>query len=118
MREGADETVRMNLPLIINQELKEAEVEYVARPDFRFLDEWRRDLGKDTHPVRVDAVNFASLACKRYKSHAPIESYTTADEDIRDYVRDNPRAEVATFALMRCRWLSDSDVVGLAHFRR
>jgi hypothetical protein len=108
----------MKRPIVINGTLREAEIEYVTRPDFQFLDQWRQSLGNDTHPVRADAVDLATLACKRYKAHAPVEHYATRQEDIGDYVRDNPYSEVATLVVMRCRWFPESDIVGLAHFRR
>src|SRR5258708_39089450 len=98
----------MKRPIIIGGNLKEAEIEYVTRPDFAFLEKWKRTVGDDTHPVRIDAVNFATLACKRYEAHAPVENYATRPEDIGDYVRDNPYSEVAVFALMRCRGFPES----------
>src|ERR1019366_609005 len=108
---------RMKRPIIIEGNLRDAQIEYVTRAEFQFLEQWRRSLGNDTHPVRVDAVNFASLACKRYRAHAPVEHYAARPEDVGDYVKDNPYSEVATFVLMRCRWFAESDIVGLAHFR-
>jgi hypothetical protein len=108
----------MDRPLLINGKLLEARIEYVTRPDLGFLREWKRSLGRDTHPKRVDAVNFASLACKRYQAHAPLENYAGRPEDLRDYVRDNPNSEVASLVLMRCGGFPESKVIGLAHFRR
>jgi len=108
----------MKRHLMINGEYKEAEIEYVTKPHFGFLDDWRHSLGNDTHPIRVDAVNFATLACKRYKAHAPVEDYASQQEDVADYIRNNPYSEVGNFVLMRCRWFPESDIVGLAHFRR
>lgn len=108
----------MNIPLLINGALREASLEYATSSDLDFLDLWREKVRRDKHPVRVDAVNFANLACKRYKAHAPVENYATAPDDIKDYVKDNPHSEVAVFALLKCRWFPECDVVGLAHFRR
>lgn len=102
----------MKRPLMINGEYKEAEIEYVTKPHFGFLDDWRHSLGNDTHPIRVDAVNFATLACKRYKAHAPLEDYASRQEDVADYIRNNPYSEVGNFILMRCRWFPESDIVG------
>jgi hypothetical protein len=108
----------MNRPIVIDGNVVEAHVEYVTEPDLAFLDQWKRSLGKDNHPKRVDAVDFATLACKRYKSYAEIETYATRLADIADYVRDNPHAEVANFVVLRCNAFTPSNVMGLAHFRR
>jgi hypothetical protein len=108
----------MKRPILINGLLRQADIHYLRLPEFEFLDDWERSLGKDTHPVRIDAVNFATLACKRFQSHASVENYAASPEDLPIYVKDNPNVEVAFLAAMVCKWFSESDVIGIAHFRR
>jgi hypothetical protein len=108
----------MNRPLLVNDNLVDAQIEYVTNSEFAFLKQWKRALGNDTDSKRVDAVNLATLACKRYKAHEPVEYYATRPEDIEAFVRINPMVEVANFLLMRCNSFPESNIVGLAHVRR
>jgi hypothetical protein len=105
-------------PIRINREFKDARIEFVSRPDFAFLNRWQRCVRNDKHPIRADAVNFASLACKRFQAHFALENYAERFEDIAAHVKNNPRSEVAGLVVMRCDWFADADVIGLAHFRR
>lgn len=108
----------MKVSIRINGALNESRVSYLIDRDFRFLAEWRASLGKDKHPVRTDAMQFASLACKRFAAHSTVENYAQRDEDIADFVRNNPHCEVANLVVMKCGGFPESEVVGIAHFRR
>ena len=108
----------MNLPVQFNGAVRQATVSYAVKPDFGFLREWRAALGEDRHPVRTDAVDLATLACKRFKAHFSLECYAQRVEDIAAHVRNNPNCEVANLVMLKCDWFPTSEVIGLAHFRR
>ena len=108
----------MNVSVRVNGIDREASIAYVSRHDFGFLDEWRQSLGKDRNPIRTDAVDFATLACKRFSLHSPLETYARQFEDISHHIRNDPLCEVANLVTIKCDLFHGSDVIGLAHFRK
>ncbi len=108
----------MELPVELNKGRKTAKLIFAGQHDFGFLAEWRKTLGEDKNPVRIDAVDFAQLAVYRFEAHSEIQPYAETVEDIADHIACNPNCEVAGCVLLTCDWFSDSKVVGLMHFRR
>jgi len=108
----------MDLPVKLNQKNKSATVVFAHGDDFAFLEEWREKLGKNQHPHRMDAVEFAQLAQFRYSAHSAIQPYAQAIGEFEEYSSDNPFCEVACLVFLRCDWFSDCDIIGLSHFRR
>lgn len=108
----------MTVPIRVNAGFREASVEFVTRPDFSFLRQWKACVAQDSHPVRRDSVDFATLACKRFTAHSAIENYAQDVGDIVAHITDNPHSEVASLILVRCDWFPESDIIGVAHFRR
>jgi len=114
----SDRREKMKVPIRVDDVEREARIYYITPPDFGFLQQWRNSLGADQNPIRRDAVVFATLACKRFTAHSRLEIYARDAQDISDHIRNNPRCEVANLVAIECRWFPDSDVMGLAHFRR
>jgi len=108
----------MKVPVRLNDIIKDARILYIEESQFGFLDEWRESLGDDTNPIRIDAVNFATLACKRFSAHSPFENYVHDIAEIADFLRDNPYSEVANLVAVAADWFPTSRILGLAHFRR
>src|SRR5580700_30307 len=108
----------MNVTLRFGHSYRQAKIVYADESSFHFVDEWRAALGRDRHPVRTDALEFAMLACKRYAIHSSVENYAQRVDDIGDHIRNNPYVEVASLVVMRCDWFPDSEIIGVAHFRR
>jgi len=108
----------MKVPIRIDGIYRDAQIEHVIRSDFDFLAQWQGRLGDDRHPIRTDAVSFAALACKRFTSHSGIEVYAQRVDDISDHITNNPHCEVANLVVMKCDWFTESEVIGVAHFRR
>lgn len=108
----------MKIPVLFNGHLREASIEYATKPAFGFLRNWRTCLNHDKHPIRSDAVDLAVLACKRFTVHRSFECYAQCEQDFDDYIRNNPKCEVAGLILMQCNWYPESKVIGVAHFRR
>src|SRR5437667_7978774 len=108
----------MRIPVAFNDAVRYAEPRYIGLPDFGFREEWRQSLGNDPNPLRADAVDFAALACKRFKAHSRSEIYAREMDDIGDHIRNNPHCEVANFVALTCDWFPESRVLGVAHFRR
>ncbi len=108
----------MNLPVKLNKKRQIARIAFAEGHDFSFLEKWKKQLGNDTHPFRVDSVAFASLAHSRYTSHSGTTPYVVGTGEFKTYINDNPRREVGCLVLLTCDWFPDSDVLGVCHFRR
>jgi hypothetical protein len=108
----------MNLPVRLNDNTKEARVRYITEADFTFIKQWQKSLGTDADPIRVDAVDFANLACARFTAHAPIEIYAQQASDINRCIENDPNCEVANLVALTCDWFPESNIIGLIHFRR
>ena len=108
----------MDISVELNGTQRNAKVLFAGGDDLHFVNDWRKVLGKDQNPVRVDAVDFAQVAVARFEAHSAIEPYAKSVGDIGDHIGNNPRSEVACFVLLRCDWFPDSEVIGIAHFRR
>jgi hypothetical protein len=108
----------MELPVELNKGRQKASAIFAERHDFGFASEWRKTLGGDTNPLRVDAVDFADLAVSRFQAHSEIQPYAGCIEDIGDHIGHNPMCEVASFVLLTCDWFPASKVIGICHFRR
>jgi hypothetical protein len=108
----------MELPVELNKSRQTASVVFAGRDDFDFATEWRKTLGEDTNPMRVDACDFADLAVFRFQAHSALQPYAKSVDDIGDHIGYNPKCEVASFVLLTCGWFPQSRVIGLCHFRR
>jgi hypothetical protein len=97
---------------------------YDGRPEYftdshaAFVREWSEKTKADNHPIRRDSLDFARLACQRWKANAKIANYAQSDEEFPSYINDNPRVEVAGFMALRAAWFPDSETLGVCHFRR
>lgn len=108
----------MDLSVELNGISRIAKVTFAGKDDLHFVNDWRKSLGDDQNPLRVDAVDFAQVAVYRFEAHSAIEPYAKTIKDIGDHIGHNPKCEVACFVLLKCGWFPDSDVIGIAHFRR
>jgi hypothetical protein len=108
----------MDVVVQANGALCEAQVLYASENDVTFLDEWRASIRGEKHPLRLDAYTFAKLALKRREVHRHVENYADRESDIADFVRDNPRAEVANLVVLKSECFPPSRILGVCHFRR
>lgn len=108
----------MDIPVELNGTARTAKVVFAGKADLHFVNDWRKSLGDDQNPLRVDAVDFAQLAVYRFEAHSAIEPYAKSIGDIGDHIGYSPQAEVASLVLLKCDWFPDSEVIGIAHFRR
>lgn len=108
----------MKVRLIANGTLRLGEIVYFDEKDEQFLGEWKAAMGYDRHPRRRDALEFAENACKRRKAYRDRDDYATCLDDIKDYVKEKPQAEVANLVVLTCDWYPPSRVAGICHFRR
>ena len=68
----------MDLPVELNGSSRIAEVTFAGKDDLHFVNEWRKSLGDDQNPLRVDAVDFAQVAVYRFEAHSAERSTGTS----------------------------------------
>jgi hypothetical protein len=108
----------MEIPVKLNGQRQKVKVVFAKAEDFKFVGEWKTALGDDQNPWRVDTVDFAQLAVKRYEASRESGIYANTLSDISDHVLTNPKVEVAAFILLKCSWYPGTDTIGYCHFRR
>jgi|SRR6478736_995054 len=108
----------MEIPVKLNGQRQKVKVVFAKPEDLKFVAQWKKALGDDQNPYRVDTVDFARLAVKRYEASRTSGIYANTLSDITDHVQTNPKVEVASFILLKCNWFPGSEVIGYCHFRR
>ncbi len=108
----------MEVTLELNGKKEKGKISFAQRADFGFAEGWRKTLGNDQNPKRVDAVDFAQLAVKRYEASAELGIYANSLGDFSDHIASNPKVEVGGFIVLGCNWFPDSEIIGFSHFRR
>jgi hypothetical protein len=94
-------------------------LEFAALGDVSFVEKWRESLGTSPEPVQRDAVDFAELARDRYFADSSVgQPYIASPQNLSQQIARDPQCEVAGFMLLKCDWFSNSEVIGLCHFRR
>src|SRR5437867_9761539 len=100
----------MNVPVRLNDTHREARIKYLTEADFEFLQRWQRSLGSDTDAVRTDAVDFATLACRRFIAHYALENYARDVSDVAAHIERDPGCEVANLVGLSCDWFPESNI--------
>lgn len=113
----ADKT-KMEITVELNGKKEKAKVSFAQPADFGFAETWRKVLGNDQNPIRVDSVEFAQLAIKRFEASSELGIYANSLTDFNDHIASNPKIEVGGFIVLRCGWFPDSEIIGFSHFRR
>src|SRR5688572_23882166 len=108
----------MEIPVKLNRKRQKVDVVFARPEDFKFVAQWKTALGEDQNPYRVDTVDFAQLAVKRYEASRETGIYAQNLSDISDHVQTNPKIEVGAFILLKCKWYPNSEVIGYCHLRR
>ena len=112
------EKCKMEIPVKLNGQRQKVKVVFAKAEDLMFVAQWKTALGDDQNPYRVDTVDFAQLAVKRYEASRGAGIYANTLGDFSDHVQTNPKIEVAAFILLKCSWYAGTDVIGYCHFRR
>jgi len=108
----------MKLNLRKDDPASEVTIRYGTGDDLAFIERWEQAISLDRNPIRLDAVLFARLAVKRYRAHHRFETYATSVDEIGDFTRDNPQAEVANLVLLESNSPEFAPAIGVCHFRR
>jgi hypothetical protein len=113
----SDET-DMEIPVELNGKREKAKVSFAQPADFGFAETWRKALGDDQNPHRVNSVDFAQHALKRFEASSETGIYANSLTDFNDHIASNPKIEVGGFIVLRGVWFPGSEIIGFSHFRR
>lgn len=91
---------------------------FATPKDCRVVSSWKKSARKKPNPVVVDAIELAVLGVRRWREAMAKRRVANSVQDIRDFIQDNPHAEVAALLVAKAPWLQKKTLVGLCHFRR
>lgn len=96
-----------------------ATIAFATNDDLGFIDIWRDKLGADTDAKRRDALDLAQLATDSFIAHSRVQlPYVNSEEEIASHIVEEPAGEFAGFVMLHCTSFPDSEIIGVAHFRR
>src|SRR6266849_4788616 len=96
--------IEMEVTLELNGRREKGQVSFAQPADLSFAQIWRKSLGKDQNPIRVDAIDFAQLAIKRFEASSELGIYANSLRDFGDHIASNPKVEVGGFIVLKCSW--------------
>lgn len=91
---------------------------YATRRDTKGLQSWRDAVHGKNNPILLDAVELATLAFRRWREAKTKGRVASSIQEIKDFIQDNPHAEVAVLILAKAPWLRKRTLLGLCHFHR
>jgi len=108
-----------NVRVTLNEAPQLATIAFATTDDLGFIDVWRDKLGSDTDPRRRDALDLAQLATDSFIAHSRVQlPYVNNEEEIATHITKEPDGEFAGFIMLHCTSFPDSEIIGIAHFRR
>jgi hypothetical protein len=91
---------------------------FAKRRDDRAFRKWLKSAPPASNPKVLDAMELGTLAFRRWREAVTKKRVADCVDDIKDYIEDNPHAEITVLILVRAPWLKGRNLVGLCHFRR
>src|SRR5579862_3986160 len=108
-----------NVRVTLNEVPQLATIAFATTDDLGFIDVWRDKLGSDTDARRRDALDLAQLATDSFIAHSRVQlPYVSSEEEIATHITKEPDGEFAGFVMLHCTSFPDSEIIGVAHFRR
>ncbi len=109
-------------PVKVDGQWREAEISFASEREVKRLAHWRipRPLPQD--PVQAqkifDAVEFARLACNRWRYYHRQHLTVRSAEDLTQFIHEHPTSEAAMVLITRPAWRSLISTLGIAYLRR
>jgi hypothetical protein len=110
--------MNMRFEIEVDGQLREAEVRFGGEEEARLLTRWRYPAGLRVEEPIADALEYARLACKRWRHYRRAGATVSSGSELRTALRRNPKAEVAMLLVARPGWRSPTSILGFAYFRR
>jgi len=87
----------------------------------RALRRWRKSVAGEASPIKLDAVELAELAFRRWDEARARQRAASSIQEIKEFIQNNPFAEVALMILAKAPWVRRKQLntlVGLCTLRR
>ena len=87
----------------------------------RALKRWRKSVAGEASPIKLDAVELADLAFRRWDEARARQRAASSLEEMQEFIQNNPFAEVAVMILAKAPWVRKKQLntlVGLCTLRR
>ncbi len=91
---------------------------YATKRDERAFRGWLNSAETSSNPNVLDALELTKQAFRRWREEKASGYVAESIEDIKDFIQDNPHAEVGQLVLARAPWMKKGTLVGLCHFHR
>jgi hypothetical protein len=109
-------------PVHVDGEWREAEISFASERDVKRLAYWRIPKPLPQDPVQAqkifDAVEFARLACNRWRYYHRQHLTVRSAEDLTRFIHEHPTSEAAMVLIARPAWRSPISTLGIAYLRR
>ncbi len=76
----------MEVSLELNGKKVKAKVSFAHPDDFSFAKNWKESIGNDQNPVRMDTVDYAQQAVKKYEASFGSGKYANSLKDFSDHI--------------------------------
>jgi hypothetical protein len=107
-----------SLQVEVDGQLRQAIVRFGTDQDARKLAHWRFPADRVGNEPIADALEYARLASKRWRYYRRANATVASLAELREAIRQNPKAEVAMMFVAFAAWPSPTPVLGFAYFRR
>ena len=101
----------------VNGKARLAEVGFATFVDTRSLVRWRWT-GEGRNVAVLDAIEYARLACKRWRYYEAANSTVSSLRELQSAVGSDAKVEVAMILVARALWPSQTSLLGFAYCRR
>ncbi len=91
---------------------------FATRRDGKGLQSWKGAVRGKANPILLDAVELATLAFRRWREAKAKGRVANSIQEIKDFIQDNPHAEVSALVLAKAPWLRKRTLLGLCYFHR
>jgi len=108
----------MLIPAIHNEQVREVDYVFASEKDICLANSWSVPSKYKNKPRIRDALEFSKLAIKKWSYYQKHGCAAASAEDIREYIDDNPRNEIAVCVVARASWYKQSKILGICLFRR
>lgn len=99
-------------------QIREVNYIFASEMDIRLAKSWSVPERYKNKPRIRDALEFSKLAISKWNYYQKHGSAATSIEDIKEYIEDNPRNEIAVCVVARASWYKQSQILGICLFRR
>jgi len=108
----------MIIPAKHQGKILDVNYDFASESDIRLAKSWSVPEKYKNKPRIRDALEFSKLAINKLSYYQKHGCAATSAEDIKEYIQDNPRNEIAVCVVAKASWYKQSRILGICLFRR